>query len=250
MFSFFSRKNSSSKNAFTFIGNDIHNHLLPGIDDGSPDNETSLRLLEGLTELGFENFICTPHVLAEVHPNTPETISAAYNVLKPSVTAIFPSVRLGFSAEYMVDYDFEKLIDSNSLLPFGKEKHILIEMSYLVESPNIKLVIFNLLTNGYTPILAHPERYAFYHHRFSVYQELYDAGCSLQVNLLSLGGYYGKSIKQAAEKLIEKELVNWVGTDMHHANHLEALKQLAVDKKAMNNIGKIRNLWNQDIVMP
>jgi tyrosine-protein phosphatase YwqE len=248
MFSFFNKK-KPVQNALSFIKNDIHNHLLPGIDDGSPDTETSLQLLEGLTELGFENLICTPHILAELYPNTPETISKAYSYLEPVAVEKFPSLNLGFAAEYMVDFDFEKTIAPNKLLSFGKENYILIEMSYIVESPNLKIVIFNLLTNGYTPILAHPERYAFYHHRFNIYQELYDAGCSLQVNLLSLIGYYGKGIKQAAEKLIEKDLVNWVGTDMHHFNHLEALRQLATDKNALKTIGKIKNLWNQTIDM-
>ncbi len=249
MFSIFSRKSQSAKDAFAFIGLDIHNHLLPGIDDGSPDVETSLHLIEGLVDLGFERFVCTPHILSDLYPNTRDSIGDAYTLMKPLLAEKFASLQLGFAAEYMVDYDFEKLIKPESLLSFGKENHVLIEMSYLVESPNLKVVIFNLLTKGYSPILAHPERYGYYHHRFSVYQDLFDAGCSFQINLLSLGGYYGKNIRLAAEKLIDKELVNWVGTDTHHINHLEGLQQLAKDKKALKSLDKIKHLWNRDIVM-
>lgn len=247
MLSFFFRKKPVQE-AFSFIGNDIHNHILPGIDDGSPDVETSIQLLEGLTELGFRNFICTPHILSDLHPNTPDTISSAYSILEPVAANRFPTLNLGFAAEYMVDFDFEKLIKPKSLLSFGRENYILIEMSYLVEAPNIRLVIFNLLTNGYSPILAHPERYAFYHHKFSLYEELHDAGCTFQVNLLSLAGYYGKGIRQVAEKLIKNELVNWLGTDLHHFNHLNALRRLASDKRALQMMGKIKNLMNPKIL--
>jgi tyrosine-protein phosphatase YwqE len=247
MFSFFKRT-ASPQNSFEFMGADMHNHLTPGIDDGSPDVDTSMQLMEGMMQLGFNTFISTPHVISDVHPNTPETISTAWATLKSAVTEAQWPVGMGVAAEYMLNYDFDSLLANDSLLTFGK-KQILIEMSYAVESPNLKEAIFALLTRGYRPILAHPERYNYYHHRFAFYEEITDHGCELQINLLSLGGYYGKPIKAIAEKLIDKGLINWLGTDLHHARHLDALVKLSNDAKALRYCKKIKGLSNASLVV-
>jgi protein-tyrosine phosphatase len=244
MFSLFKKKQYSPNNALNFIGADMHNHILPGIDDGSPDVETSLELINGLIELGISKIISTPHILADLYPNTPETIQNAYHELIKQPGFPLQKDKFGFAAEYMVDYDFEEKKLNNELLCFGEEKYILIEMSYLVESPNIREVIFKLLTKGYQPILAHPERYSFYHHRLTTYEELVDAGVQLQLNLLSLSGHYGGQIKSVGEKLIDMGLYQWVGTDMHHTTHLGMLRQLASNKKILARLEKIKDLKN------
>jgi tyrosine-protein phosphatase YwqE len=146
----------------------------------------------------------------------------------------------------MTDYELSDIISSSSLLPMPGD-YVLIEMSYAIESPNLREVIFELQTRGYRPILAHPERYPYLFTRFQQYEEIADAGAELQINLLSLQGYYGKPIQKAAEKLIGAGLVNWVGTDMHHQRHLEALRQLAGNAKALQWIDKIRDLKNPGI---
>ena len=184
MFSFFRKKQVTTNASLAFIGTDMHNHLLPGIDDGSPNLETSLRLMEGLMEVGYDRFFCTPHVLGEVHPNTPETIGTAFQKLQTAAIEKKLPVTLGFSAEYMTDYDVEDIINSGNLVALP-DNYILIEMSYAVESPNIKDVIFQLQTKGYKPILAHPERYPYYFSRFSSYESFLDAGADLQINILS-----------------------------------------------------------------
>lgn len=243
MFSFFKRSAKPAGSVFSFVETDIHNHLLPGIDDGSPDTATSIQLIEGLLELGFRSFVCTPHVLGTVHPNTPATISGAHQQLQAALAEAGHNLPLQCSAEYMTDYELSDIISSSSLLPMPGE-YVLIEMSYAIESPNLREVIFELQTLGYRPILAHPERYPYLFTRFHQYEEITDAGAELQINLLSLQGYYGKPIQKAAEKLISAGLVNWVGTDMHHQRHLDALRQLAANTKALQWIDKIRNLKN------
>jgi protein-tyrosine phosphatase len=247
MFSFFFRSKNISRDALRFIGADMHNHILPGIDDGSPDIQVSLQLSEGLMELGYESMISTPHILSDLYPNNAVTIGKAFKLFTDSKPVDLLPGGTGFAAEYMVDYNFESTLNFNELLTFGKQKYILIEMSYLVESPNLRKMIFELVTNGFQPILAHPERYHFYHHRFETYEEILDAGCMLQLNLLSLTGHYGGKIKIIGEKLIERGLISWVGTDMHHALHLEGLKKLAADKKILRTLEKIKNLRNPEL---
>lgn len=228
MFSFF--KSSKVSPDLSFIGVDMHSHLLPGIDDGLQNPDDTLRFMEELHALGYKKFICTPHILADVHPNTPETILPKLDMVRKMVQERGLNVEVEAGAEYMVDLEMESLIRSDKkLMTFG-DNYILIEMSYLAASPNMEQVIFALRMKGLKPILAHPERYTFHHRNFAAYERYQDLGCLLQVNLLSLLGYYGEPIKEVAEKLLEKKMVSLLGTDMHHATHLQALKDLASKK--------------------
>lgn len=247
MFSFFSNKQKASTDSLKCIGIDMHNHLLPGIDDGSPDVDTSLRLMQGMMDVGYDCFYCTPHVLGEVHPNTPATIGLAFQKLQEAVVEKGYQVSMGYSAEYMTDYEVENIINSGNLVTLPG-RHVLIEMSYAVESPNIKDVIFLLQTKGYSPILAHPERYPYYFSRFNAYESFLDAGADLQINILSLSGYYGNDTKKIAEKLLDADFITWVGTDLHHDRHLAALKQLASSPKIVSKLEKIKNLKNRQLI--
>ena len=87
------------------------------------------------------------------------------------------------------------------------------------------------------PIIAHPERYTYYHDSFDKYQRLIDRGCVLQVNLLSLLGYYGGYVKRIAEKLVKNNMIQFAGTDLHHDRHLEALLELASKKELYDLLG-------------
>jgi tyrosine-protein phosphatase YwqE len=108
-------------------------------------------------------------------------------------------------------------------------------------------VIFALRIKGLQPVIAHPERYSFYHRTFSQYEHFVELGCLLQVNLLSLLGYYGMPVKATAEKLIEKKMISFVGTDMHHEVHLNALKDLA-SKKEFYKLLESADLKNRELL--
>jgi tyrosine-protein phosphatase YwqE len=223
-------KSSKVNPDLSFIGVDMHSHLLPGLDDGLKTMEETVAYVKELHKLGYQKLICTPHILSDVHPNTPEMILPRLAEVQQALKENNVPVEIEAAAEYMIDHEFEQLVKSGKkLLTFGKN-FILVEMSYLAASPNIDHVIFDLRVAGLQPIIAHPERYNYYHHQFNQYKKLKDNGCWFQVNLLSLAGYYGKHIKKVAEKLIAENMIDLVGTDMHHANHLDATKRLASDK--------------------
>lgn len=237
MFSFF--KSSKVEADLSFIGIDMHSHLLPGLDDGLKELDQTITFVKELKALGYHSLVCTPHILSDLYPNSPDTILPKLDIVREALKENNIPVHIHAAAEYMVDTDMESYVKSGKpLLTFGKN-YILIEMSYLAASPNIEQVIFELRMKGLQPILAHPERYNFYHHDFSKYERMKDLGCLLQMNLLSISGYYGKGIKLVAEKLAKNKMIDLVGTDMHHANHLNALKELATKKdfyKLMENI--------------
>ncbi len=244
MFGLF-KKSSKTKEISAITQTDMHNHLLPGIDDGSPNVEISIELIKGMQALGYSNFICTPHVFKEVHNNNYDTVSAAYDLLQSEIIKQNIPVKIAFGAEYMINHDFEQIFKSDKLLLLPN-KHILIEMSYMNESSNIKSAIFDIQMKGLQPILAHPERYNFYHTRFDKYEQYYDTGVDLQLNLLSLTGYYGKEVKNIAERLLAKEMYTWIGTDLHHGKHLEGLQKL-ISSSAMEKLQKIKGLKNNSL---
>ena len=227
-FSFFKKQTVTPD--LSFIGVDMHSHLLPGIDDGLKTVEETVAYVKDLHALGYKKLICTPHILNGVHNNTPETIGAALEIARKALEEEGVPVILEAAAEYMIDDEFEKLIKAkNKLLTFGNN-YILIEMSYLDTPLNLNEVLFDLQMQGYRPILAHPERYNFYHKNFKKYEDFRDRGILFQLNLLSLSGYYGKEVKKVSEKLIDAKMIEFIGTDMHHINHLNATKAFVETK--------------------
>ena len=223
-------KSSRVRADLSFIGVDMHSHLLPGLDDGLKTIEDTVAYVKELHALGYEKLICTPHILSDVHPNSPSTILPRLDEVRQALAEHNVPVKIEAAAEYMIDHEFEQSIKrGDQLLTFGKN-YILIEMSYLAPSPNLDQVVFDLRLAGLQPIFAHPERYNYYHMQFSQYERLRSMGCMLQVNLLSLSGYYGKPVKKVAEKLIAEGMIDFVGTDMHHANHLNATKGFVTHK--------------------
>lgn len=208
-----------------FLEVDMHNHILPGIDDGSQSIEQSIALLKGLGRMGFEKFICTPHIMDGVHPNSIRTIEASKDKLLAGLKGRPAMPEIHAAAEHMIDDGIAALIDSNELcvMPGG---YVLIEMSYLQESKALFQTILDIQNLGYQPILAHPERYNYYHYNFNVYKQIKDAGCMLQLNLLSISRYYGVEVKSAALTMIKSGMYDFVGTDVHHERHLTALEDV------------------------
>jgi len=217
----------------SFIEVDMHSHLLPGLDDGLKEVEKSVEFIKDLQKLGYKKLICTPHILSDLYPNSPQTILPKLALVRQALADAGVDMKVEAAAEYMIDHEFSQSLSGlkkEDLLTFGGD-HILVEMSYLAASPVFEQTIFELRMLGLQPIVAHPERYSYYHHEFHQYERFKDLGCKLQVNLLSLSGGYGPHVKKLAEKLFKNEMVDFLGTDMHHERHLSMLKELATKKE-------------------
>jgi len=214
-----------------WMGVDMHSHILPGIDDGSKDLNSSVDFIRGLGELGIEKFICTPHIFTEVYPNSKRTIFPVLEQLRSELQSQSIDVQVEAAAEYMMDLDFVELLKNDDIMPLHG-KHVLVEMSYQVETRNVEQFIFDLNIKGYQPVLAHPERYIYYHNNFEQYRKMKELGCILQVNMLSLAGYYGKAVKQIALSLLKEKLIDVVGTDLHHVKHLEYITKFVRSGRA------------------
>jgi tyrosine-protein phosphatase YwqE len=236
MLSIFRRTRPEPGIDFSILGADMHSHLIPGIDDGAADMDTSLQLIRGLVGLGYKKIITTPHSHSDIYPNTPEIIRAGHQEVVEEIRRQQIPVEFQAAAEYFMDEHFSDMLDMESPLLTLNNKLVLVEISFAVPNINLKDLLFKLQIKGYQPVLAHPERYLYFGANKGWYDQIRNAGCLFQINLLSLRGYYGKGSQELAQYLIKKKYVDLAGTDLHHARHLESLRS---SPQLLHTIGKL-----------
>lgn len=228
------------------LGMDMHSHLLPGIDDGSKSIEESLELVRGLMQMGFSGAVTTPHVMGDYYPNNSIIIQDAAVSLRSAIRDAGINFRLDASAEYHLDAYSAELFAQGDILPLPG-KRILIELSFFGVPPDLENRIFQLRLKGYYPILAHPERYSYYLGNYAALERISDLGCELQVNILSLIGHYGAPVAKWAKSLIDRGMVAYLGTDMHHVQHLKGL-QYAMKQKDIQRILNRHEFKNHELL--
>lgn len=228
MFNIFSKK--SKQESKLFYCTDVHSHILPGVDHGSQSVDESLDMLKAQLDMGVNRVMCTSHVTAETFENTPESLTAAYNELKQAIEREDLPVEIYVSAEYRIDEYWTKEYEAGHLLPMPGN-HILLENSFQQELIGIDDMMFDLQVKGYRPILAHPERYHYYHERRDRYKTLHSASVKFQVNLLSLAGYFGRGTRERALWLIDNNLCDMLGSDMHNMEHARIIMDYLTSKE-------------------
>lgn len=223
-------------NFLKFLEADMHSHVLPGLDDGADSMEQSLSMIREMHQLGYRKLIATPHVMGDFYKNSPHDIRAKLEELQRAVHEQQIPVELACAAEYYLDEWFvQKLADKQPLLTFG-ENYVLFETSFHNEPLHFQEIIFKIKSNGYIPVLAHPERYTYLYNRLNNLVDWHDNGLLFALNLNSLVGYYGPEAKKVAIKLVEHNLVDFVGSDAHSEKHIQSLHKLihsATFKKLM-----------------
>lgn len=246
LFSGSSDKPSSSADNFSVLGMDMHSHLIPGIDDGVQSIEESLELIRGLMQLGYTGAITTPHVMGDYYPNNGAIIQDGAVNLRRAIREAGLNFRLEASAEYNLDDYTADLFAKGDILPMPG-KRILVELSFFGPPPDLENRIFQLRLNGFYPILAHPERYTYYMGKLNVMERICELGADLQVNILSLTGQYGSPTTKWAKTLLDKGMVSYLGTDMHHARHLQGLQD-AIKQKDIVRILQRHSFKNKELL--
>lgn len=192
---------------------DWHSHILPGVDDGVKTMDDALSILSEYEKLGFRKVWLTPHIM-EDFPNETQKLREKFNELKSRWTG---GIEIALASENMLDSIFEDRIEKDDVLPIGDEgNHLLIETSYYTPPYGMDEMIHRAHTRGYHLILAHPERYRYMEEKD--YLKLKEKGILFQLNLLSLIGAYGENAKKKGEWLLENNLIDLTGTDVHRLN--------------------------------
>ncbi len=219
----FKKKNPLEPIDLSKIAVDMHSHLIPGIDDGSKSMDESIVMLAKFQYLGYKKVITTPHVMYDYYRNTPEIILSGLEQVRETASKLGLDIEIEAAAEYYFDEYFLDLIAKKDLLTFG-DNYVLVEFAFQGKPMYENEMFFELLNAGYKPVLAHFERYTAFHGHWAKAQEYRDRGVAIQMNLNSLTGHYGPEVKKQAEKLIDEQLVDFVGSDCHRIQHLLTLE--------------------------
>lgn len=224
MFNLFKKTKQEPPLNFSGIGVDMHSHVIPGIDDGAQNLGQSLALIHAFMDMGFRKIITTPHIMADYYRNTPDIINRGLDELRDMLVEQNISFEVNAAAEYYLDETFETKLDKGDILTLNGE-FLLFEISFVNYPQNLPDIIKKMQDKGYKPVLAHPERYPYLYESLERYHSIKETGCYFQMNTISLTGYYGKSSQKIAEELVDHQMIDFIGSDMHHIKHAIALKK-------------------------
>lgn len=213
---------------------DCHCHLLPGVDDGVKELHETLKILERWLALGVREVWLTPHIMEDM-PNKTQELKERYENLK---TVAPKGIALRLAAENMMDKLFSERLDERDLMPLGQDgKYLLVETSYYNPPMDMQRLFERIKESGYIPVLAHPERYQYM--EMDDYNRWKQRGVRLQLNVPSLVGAYGPEVQHKAQKLLEKEMYDYCGTDTHSMRFVEYFLDSKISKKTVRKVQQI-----------
>ena len=217
---------------------DWHSHVLPGVDDGIKTMEESLEVLRHFDAKGVETLWLTPHIM-EDYPNTTEKLRARFDELQKAWTG---KLKLRLAAENMLDPLFEERLAARDLLPIGDNAdHLLVETSYFSSPMGFDGMIDSIMSAGFYPLLAHPERYTYMDE--ADYKKLRDKGVKMQLNYVSLVGGYGETARKKSIWLLKNGFIDVVGSDVHRLKSNQTLIAQKPSKK--EHLDMILSLANE-----
>lgn len=212
---------------------DCHSHILPGVDDGVQSTRESLSILSAYAKAGVREVWLTPHVMEDC-PNTPASLRERFEYLTGKIEKEgIDSPVLHLASENMMDSLFSERLESGEVLEHFP-RHLLVETSYYNPPIDLQAILFNIRSKGYTPILAHPERYIYM--KDKDYETLKSDGILFQLNLSSLVGFYGNEARRKAERFLSLGYYNYTGTDLHAKAMLDRYMQAFVDEKILEKV--------------
>ena len=194
---------------------DIHTHIIPNVDDGSPNLETSINMIKHEIEIGVDTIICTPHHIYHRYEKTVEEIKKQFELLKSEVEKLNLPVKLYLGQEicYTHREDIIKMLKEGKLLTLNNTNRILLEFSFTREPEDVLDVIYNFSVNGYEVIIAHVERYEWM--TLEKVKDLRKEGALIQINSNSYLGLTTWKEKRFTKKLLKLGLVDYVASDTH-----------------------------------
>ena len=197
---------------------DIHSHILYGIDDGSKTLEESIEIIKQHIEMGFKEIILTPHYIENSKYETDnKEKKKLLQKLKRELKKQNIDIKLYLGNEVFVNGTIE--INKEKIEKLNNSKYLLIEFPMEKQPKNINNIIYELKIQGITPVIAHPERYTFVQEKPNIVDEWIEEGALLQSNYGSIVGVYGENAKKAVKKLLKKNVISVLATDIHYPNN-------------------------------
>lgn len=204
---------------------DLHSHYLPAVDDGVKTLAEARELLVGLSALGFRKVFATPHIRSVMFENQPSALRDAFAAVAPTLAAEVPNLSLALAAEHFFDDIFLARAQRGDVLGFEDSKVLLIEFAYDRWPLGIEAQIFQLKSRGFTPLLAHPERYTALHESSAPLEKLFDLGVLSLLDTMTLVGKYGRRPQETALRLLDEGLYDAACSYIHKPGDLPDLER-------------------------
>lgn len=228
---------------------DFHTHILPKIDDGSSNMEETIEMLKEAQKVGFTKIISTSHYIEQYY----ETSEDKRKEIIDEITQEKLGIEIKLGSEIYITDNMIELLETQKASTINNSKYVLFELPMNTKSANAKSIIYKLIEKDYIPIIAHPERYKYIQENIEYAEELFNMGALFQSNYGSIIGIYGRNAEKTVKKLLKKDLVYFLGTDVHRKNQiypkipkvLKKLKKIISDEKVkeltIENAQKVLN---------
>ncbi|MDE2385235.1 MAG: capsular biosynthesis protein [Alphaproteobacteria bacterium] len=195
---------------------DLHSHILPGVDDGARDVETSLEMARMAVADGIRVMACTPHFMPGLYDNTAPDIFARVQRLQADLDGAAIPLFLVTGCDAHIRVDFLEGLRNNQILRLNDSRYVLFEPPHNIVPQRMEDLLFNLVTSGFVPILTHPERLKWIESNFALIESLFNQGVWMQITAGSLTGRFGKRPKYWADRMLAEGMVHILATDAHN----------------------------------
>lgn len=221
---------------------DCHSHILPGVDDGAKTQNEACDILSYFESLGVKRVILTPHIMEDYPLNNVIHLQEKFALL---CRAYSGNIELSLGAEYMLDNQFDGLLDSNELITIF-DNHLLVETPYISAPLNFIDTLKQIRSKGYQVILAHPERYMYMDD--SYYDQLKEIDVRFQLNLLSLTGVYGAQADEKSKRLLKRDYYDFIGSDIHNLRRFQKeIERTKLSKVIIKKIDALKTLISNNL---
>ena len=194
---------------------DIHTHILPATDDGAEDLLVALDLVKMAWENGTRTLILTPHFRGIYRKNTPEVLRQRFAEFSREVEGKFPKMKLYLGNELHYRSDVPDRLLAGSVLTMCESEYALLEFDNRSMRSQVISAVMDTVQAGYTPIIAHAERYEIFRKNETLADEVLDLGALIQLNADSVMGKRGFGVKRFCHKLLQRQQVHFIGSDAH-----------------------------------
>lgn len=219
---------------------DIHNHILYNVDDGAGDIDESVEIIKRLKKMGYDKLLLTPHYISNTKYNVRNSEKEEkLNLIKKKCYEEKIDIDLFLGNEVYIDED-DDINTLDNIKTLNGSRYILIELPLTSKNIFVDVYINRLRDRELIPVIAHPERYILYYKDFQFFNELIRKGCLLQGNIGSLYGIYGRRAKKMLRYLLKKDMITFLGTDVHKRTDKLLKKNFGSIFKKVNKITKSR----------
>ncbi|MER8887032.1 CpsB/CapC family capsule biosynthesis tyrosine phosphatase [Mesorhizobium sp. M0816] len=194
---------------------DLHSHILPGLDDGSPSLAESLEMARLAVADGTTHMACTPHVTPGVYENGTSNIVRAVQELHQALRSAAIPLALYVGADVHIAPDLPDQLAAGSVPTLNRSRYFLFEPPHHVLPPRMEDLALRLINAGFIPILTHPERLTWIKTNYDVIERLNAVGCLIQLTADSIVGAFGRTALYYSEKLIDEGRVDIIASDTH-----------------------------------